>query len=1240
MSRRPVARDGTGPPAAASAAGQTQRSEVDSLAKQRQSSRNPPPTQPQPQPQPQPQSQDHLRRRRHGGGGGGGGGRTGSSEHDAPDSLTASSVASAPQHTRTQRGKASKMSSSGTQATQPAQHWQLPWLPFLTIIAATGLLLILVAVVPSSPSSRASDSLSPLSLSHQVMPNSTVEQRTPLDGEQSPKMADSQPDAIQDPNPPRTTPSGTAAPDTSERRRTGRSGSDPAATAVDGAFIVRFKVYSQHDVLVRIVQLALATLENASDVTVPIDRSAEFAFSPSSDLWWSVVHRENPASHLPTDFALLQFRNVATCSFRQAALAALRQHATVRSVSPERRLTRAPLHFIDHEMPTESQIHEGRRHGRLPKELNESYNSSFAAGRHMLAGVPVIPMAAGPHAQHVQVASVLHAEQIWARGFTGNGVRTAVFDTGLAKSHPHFKNIADRTDWTNESTMDDALGHGSFVAGVIASSRECPGLAPDADLYIFRVFTNQQVSYTSWFLDAFNYAIHKKINILNLSIGGPDFLDMPFVEKVWELSANGIIMVSAIGNDGPLYGTLNNPADQSDVIGVGGLDISGHVASFSSRGMTTWELPHGYGRVKPDIVTHGHMVASSHKETGCKTLSGTSVASPVVAGAVTLLSSIIDPASRWNVVNPASMKQALIESANVVPDANIFEQGYGSLNLLGAFNLLAQYTPRASLAPPALDLTECPRMWPFCAQPMYFGAMPVIFNVTILNGMGVSGQVLGSPSWHPTLEAGGNHLDVAFTYSELLWPWSGFLAVHLTARASAVDFTGTAEGTVSLTVVSPPVPPEVATRVTRLTLPIKVNIVPPPPRKMRVMWDQYHNLRYPSGYFPRDNLKRKEDPLDWNGDHIHSNFRDMYMHLRSQGFFIEVLGQPFTCFDARQYGTLLLVDPEEEYFAEEIAKLRTDVVELGLSVIVVADWYNADVMRDKIKFFDENTKRWWTPETGGANVPALNNLLNGFGIALGDKVFAGEVTVRSDGENPFKAPYLSGTSITNFPPKGLISQLRLTDQTDEMLKGLSHVDDNVAVMGLLQTGRSGGRIVVYGDSNCLDSAHSEGFCFWLLDMWLEYTGTGLIDSRLMESLTSFPDGYESPLATNSPQRLETSRLQKYSKVLRRDSLTLQRPIPQCITLSTAARSPLRNATEDFDPHVDVLAGTFGRLAPVGSGPKANRDSVDSPDTGSEWTMPESLQYPILAVVAVTVALGGFALWSRTRHRQQRKLFKV
>ncbi len=117
---------------------------------------------------------------------------------------------------------------------------------------------------------------------------------------------------------------------------------------------------------------------------------------------------------------------------------------------------------------------------------------------------------------------------MWNRGFTGKNVNVAVFDTGLELDHPHFKNIIERIDWTDEKNADDKIGHGTFVCGLIASSKECLGLAPDANIYVFKVFSDNQVSYTSWFLDAFNYAILKKIDVLNLSIGGPDFMVICF----------------------------------------------------------------------------------------------------------------------------------------------------------------------------------------------------------------------------------------------------------------------------------------------------------------------------------------------------------------------------------------------------------------------------------------------------------------------------------------------------------------------------------------------------------------------------------------------------------------------------------------------------------------------------------------------------------------------------------------
>ncbi len=128
-----------------------------------------------------------------------------------------------------------------------------------------------------------------------------------------------------------------------------------------------------------------------------------------------------------------------------------------------------------------------------------------------------------------QIIDQIDSERfMWNRGFTGKNVNVAVFDTGLELDHPHFKNIIERIDWTDEKNADDKIGHGTFVCGLIASSKECLGLAPDANIYVFKVFSDNQVSYTSWFLDAFNYAILKKIDVLNLSIGGPDFMVICF----------------------------------------------------------------------------------------------------------------------------------------------------------------------------------------------------------------------------------------------------------------------------------------------------------------------------------------------------------------------------------------------------------------------------------------------------------------------------------------------------------------------------------------------------------------------------------------------------------------------------------------------------------------------------------------------------------------------------------------
>ncbi|EFN76885.1 membrane-bound transcription factor site-1 protease [Harpegnathos saltator] len=899
---------------------------------------------------------------------------------------------------------------------------------------------------------------------------------------------------------------------------------------------------------------------------------------------WTILHRDNLASRFPSDFDIVLLEETV----KYHGLNALGNHPLVRRVTPQR-LVRRSLRFIngttdDSDVPEYKNLRRRANTYNIQNVLEQLTNRH--SSRRLLRAIPR------------QITHILQADALWARGITGKGVKVAIFDTGLAVSHPHFKKIKERSNWTNEKTLEDGLGHGTFVAGVVAStSRDCLGFAPDAELHIFRVFTNAQVSYTSWFLDAFNYAILSKVTVLNLSIGGPDFMDHPFVDKVWELTANGVIMVSAIGNDGPLYGTLNNPADQMDVIGVGGINWDDQIARFSSRGMTTWELPYGYGRVKPDLVTYGSGVKGSALQKGCRTLSGTSVASPVVAGAVALLASGFvrtdESKAVKQKVTPASMKQALLGSARRLPGIGMFEQGAGKLDLLQAFQFLQSYTPIVTLSPSYIDLTECQYMWPYCTQAVYHTGMPTIMNVTIINGLGVSGHVVNL-TWHPYAGDGnGQRIDVAFTHSDVLWPWSGWLAVAVTVPSTSRNWQGIAHGYISLTIESPACDGEVKPRQSTIRLPLKAKVIPTPPRHKRILWDQYHNLRYPPGYFPRDDLRVKNDPLDWNGDHIHTNFKDMYQHLRNAGYYFEVLGHPFICFNAKNYGALLIVDTEEEFFPAEVAKLKRDVEDDGLSVIVFADWYNVTVMR-KVKFYDENTRQWWIPDTGGANIPAINDLLYpNWGVAFGDEVRNGQFTLGQHAPVTFA----SGTTLARFPKDGVILYAELQDQGREfLLEKESGAPTLVPILGLLQvtnendveathskgesndqivqtdvrqeeknrakeqTSTTPGRLVVYGDSNCIDDSHLQKSCFWMLDAILEYTTTGYMP-------TVFTDENETKHKTvkavdnleigELPRRMEGNHLSRHSKVLMDDGPAGSfRSLPLCPTAVNAVPLPV------------------------------------------------------------------------------------
>ncbi|PZC80415.1 hypothetical protein B5X24_HaOG214717 [Helicoverpa armigera] len=953
---------------------------------------------------------------------------------------------------------------------------------------------------------------------------------------------------------------------------------------------------------------------------------------------WTLLRRDNPAREYPSDFDVIILEDGG-----RRALDALKDHPAIRRVTAQRQVTRTIKYINEDDCGPTGCLYAGWRNhrARALHSLRQPRENGGYTSRKLLRTVPR------------QITSVLKADLLWSLGVTGEGIRVAVFDTGLARNHPHFGRIRERTDWTGENTLDDALGHGTFVAGVIASRSDCLGFAPDADLHIFRVFTDNQVSYTSWFLDAFNYAIMRKIDVLNLSIGGPDFMDHPFVDKVWELSANKVIMVSAIGNDGPLYGTLNNPADQMDVIGVGGIGFDDRIAKFSSRGMTTWELPHGYGRMKPDIVTYGSGVRGSSVTGGCRSLSGTSVASPVVAGAIALLASGVPR----NNLTPASVKQALCMTALRLHGPNMFEQGHGKLDLISAYQFLRKYEPQASLSPSYIDLTECQYMWPYCTQPLYYSAQPTIANVTVINGLGVSGRVK-EVTWHPHLPH-GVLMSVSAEYSQILWPWSGWLALSFSVLEEGADFDGIIEGHVNVTVESYDDSGEKTMKNATLTLPIRARVIPVPVRSRRLLWDQFHSLRYPGGYFPRDDLRAKHDPLDWHADHVHTNFRDMYRRLREHGFYLEVMGCPLTCIDTSLYGALLLVDPEDEYFPEEMAALKR-AVDAGMSLVVFADWYNASLLRH-VKFYDENTRQWWIPETGGANVPALNDLLSMYQVALGDRVFDGAFRL---GGHPMY--YASGTHIHSFPEHGILITAPLSDQGHQIMSGEKPGGGggaagggetvDVPILGLLQTDGEtrdytndtsdkprSGRLVVYGDSSCLEGGAARS-CHWLLLASLQYALVGHLPSSLKDAATPRQHRLRDVhiIPSELPQRAEGGRLHVYSRVLSPDG-SGPRPVPECVTLVPLEPHPIHappSARTLAPRHQPTDPKSIGALEIEGTeaAPRTWRGAGAAPARGpGERDAGPSLgsrALSLLAIVALVYCLS--AAWKRCSRKLRRR----
>ncbi len=214
---------------------------------------------------------------------------------------------------------------------------------------------------------------------------------------------------------------------------------------------------------------------------------------------------------------------------------------------------------------------------------------------------------------------------------TGKGVTVAVIDTGVKANHEDLPNLR-RVEVTNGNEplgLDDATGHGTHVAGIIGAAmgngKGGAGIAPGATILSLRVVNAAGYIYDSALIAALRTAVKNGAQIVNISIGGTAY-NAVFQKVINEATEAGVTVVAAMGNDGT--NCLNYPAGYDNVIGVVSVDRTNNRSSGSSYG--TWG----------DVAAPGAAVWSTTYSGSYGPKSGTSMASPVVAGVAALYKSV------------------------------------------------------------------------------------------------------------------------------------------------------------------------------------------------------------------------------------------------------------------------------------------------------------------------------------------------------------------------------------------------------------------------------------------------------------------------------------------------------------------------------------------------------------------------------------------------------------------------
>lgn len=225
--------------------------------------------------------------------------------------------------------------------------------------------------------------------------------------------------------------------------------------------------------------------------------------------------------------------------------------------------------------------------------------------------------------------------------YNGTGVRACVLDTGIDGTHPDFQNVrfGGIRSFVSESA-EDTNGHGTHCAGTICGPRmphDAPGygIAPDAEMLIGKVLSNDGVGDDRSVLAGLNWAVANRCNVVSLSLGTSNYTPSQAFEQVGIRALDaGTLIVAAAGNDsdrssGKIQGVVR-PANNRSIMAVGAIDHHHAVADFSARSSKV-----AGGEV--DIVAPGVEVFSAWpRPERYRGATGTSMAVPFVSGIAAL----------------------------------------------------------------------------------------------------------------------------------------------------------------------------------------------------------------------------------------------------------------------------------------------------------------------------------------------------------------------------------------------------------------------------------------------------------------------------------------------------------------------------------------------------------------------------------------------------------------------------